>query len=68
MSFILLSQLIDRIGMSELQQVHRVASSPADAIAQWYNAGGMISYYDYPLDIFLNVSHLLVCSTGLTTV
>ncbi|KAF2170658.1 glycoside hydrolase family 3 protein [Zasmidium cellare ATCC 36951] len=46
--------IADDTGMSELEEVHRVASSPADAIGQWYNAGGMISYYDYPLETFLN--------------
>ena len=46
--------------MSELQYVHEVAASPADAIGQWFNAGGMIQYYDYSLGIFLNVGHLLL--------
>jgi hypothetical protein len=32
-----------------------VSDSPADTIAQWFNAGGMIDYYDYPLDVYLNV-------------
>jgi len=44
-------------GMSELFSVHRVAESPADAIRQWFDAGGMIQFYDYPLEIYLNVRH-----------
>lgn len=45
------------IGMSELEKVHVVSSSPADTIGQWFNAGGMISYYDYPLSTYLNVGY-----------
>lgn len=41
--------------MSELFSVHRVANSPADAIRQWFEAGGMVQFYDYPLEIYLNV-------------
>ena len=38
-----------------------VAANPADAIGQWHNAGGMVQYYDYPLEVLLNVriSHIL---------
>lgn len=35
--------------MKQLQTGHKVADSPADAIAQYYNAGGMVQFYDYPL-------------------
>ena len=42
--------------MVELQTIHRVADSPADAIRQWFNAGGMLQFYDYPLETFLNVN------------
>lgn len=42
--------------MSELEDVHMVSSTPADTIGQWFNAGGMISYYDYPLETYMNVS------------
>lgn len=44
------------LGMSQLQNIHLVANSPADAIQQWLNAGGMVSYYDYPLETYLDVS------------
>jgi len=46
--------IADDTGMSELQYTHVVSATPADTIAQWYNAGGMINYYDYPLEVFLN--------------
>ena len=41
--------------MVELETLHRVAGSPADAISQWFNAGGMLQFYDYELEIYLNV-------------
>ena len=46
----------DDTAVQELQTVHRVAATPADAIGQWFNAGGMIQFYDYPLEVFLTVS------------
>ena len=48
--------IADDTGMVELETTHMVSSGPADTIMQWFNAGGMISFYDYPLDIYLNVS------------
>lgn len=33
---------------------HFVAVSQADAIDQWLNAGGQISYYDFPIDTFIS--------------
>ncbi|KAI0016114.1 glycoside hydrolase family 3 protein [Xylariomycetidae sp. FL0641] len=50
----------DDTGMSELQSIQRVSSSPADTIQQWFNAGGMIQFYDYPLEIYLNATRDLV--------
>ncbi|KAF2008793.1 glycoside hydrolase family 3 protein [Aaosphaeria arxii CBS 175.79] len=50
----------DDTGMKQLQVGHRVASSPADAIAQYYNAGGIVQYYDYPLSTLLNATHGLL--------
>ena len=44
----------DDTGIEMLYSRHQVAESPADAIAQWSNAGGMIQYYDFPLEVFLN--------------
>ena len=48
--------------MLELQTIHRVADSPADAIKQWFNAGGMLQFYDYPLEVFLNVRSKYCCA------
>lgn len=45
--------------MSELFSVYRVADSPADAIKQWFNAGEMVQFYDYPLETHINVRLLL---------
>ncbi|KAF2679226.1 glycoside hydrolase family 3 protein [Lentithecium fluviatile CBS 122367] len=45
----------DTVGLKQLQVGHQVAKDSADAIGQWFNAGGMVQYYDYPLDTFLNV-------------
>ncbi|KAI9739782.1 MAG: hypothetical protein M1834_006503 [Cirrosporium novae-zelandiae] len=44
----------DDTGMVMLQSRYKVSSSPADTMQQWFNAGGGIQYYDYPLDIFIN--------------
>jgi hypothetical protein len=43
-------------GMLNLYSIHHVADSPADVMEQWFNAGGMIQFYDYPLSTFLNVN------------
>ncbi|KAF2706004.1 glycoside hydrolase family 3 protein [Pleomassaria siparia CBS 279.74] len=48
--------IADDTGMKQLQVGHKVAASSADAIAQWYNAGGMVQYYDYPFDMLLNAT------------
>ncbi|KAI1099634.1 glycoside hydrolase family 3 protein [Jackrogersella minutella] len=61
--------IADDTGMVELQSVHRVADSPAGAIGQWFNAGGMIQFYDYSLEVYLNTTKDLVAngSVELTT-
>ena len=38
-------------GIVQLESSHLVSDGPADTIMQWLNAGGMISFYDYPLDV-----------------
>jgi hypothetical protein len=48
--------------MRQLQVGHQVAESPADAIGQYYNAGGMVQYYDYPLYELLNATRGLVAN------
>ncbi|KAJ7637351.1 glycoside hydrolase family 3 protein [Mycena polygramma] len=52
----------DDTGMAQLFSTHRVASSPADAIAQWFNAGGMIDFYDFPIDVLVNSTVDLVAN------
>ncbi|KAH8675919.1 glycoside hydrolase family 3 protein [Xylariales sp. PMI_506] len=52
--------MADDTGMMQLHTVHGVADSPADAIKQWFNAGGMVQFYDYPLDTYLNITKELV--------
>ncbi|KAK8050879.1 glycoside hydrolase family 3 protein, partial [Apiospora rasikravindrae] len=47
--------MADDTGMIELETMHNVAHNPADAIAQWFNAGGMLQFYDYSLETYLNV-------------
>lgn len=43
------------VGLSELLNTHLVTSSVADTISQWHNAGGMIQYYDFPLEEYVDV-------------
>ncbi|PSN70307.1 glycoside hydrolase family 3 protein [Corynespora cassiicola Philippines] len=50
----------DDTGMKQLQVGHQVAGSPADAIGQWFNAGGMVQYYDYPLETLMEATVGLV--------
>ncbi|KAJ7773875.1 glycoside hydrolase family 3 protein [Mycena metata] len=52
----------DDTGMAQLFSIHAVASSPADAIAQWFNAGGMIDFYDFPIDLYVNSTVDLVAN------
>ncbi|KAI1490159.1 glycoside hydrolase family 3 protein [Biscogniauxia mediterranea] len=54
--------MADDTGMVELQTRHQVASSPADAIQQWFNAGGMLQFYDYPLETYLNATRDLIAN------
>ncbi|KAI0805272.1 glycoside hydrolase family 3 protein [Xylaria sp. FL0064] len=57
--------IADDTGMSELFSVHRVADSPADGIRQWFEAGGMIQFYDYPLELYLNSTRDLIANQSL---
>ncbi|KAL5452327.1 hypothetical protein PMIN07_002777 [Paraphaeosphaeria minitans] len=52
----------DDTGMKQLQTEHNVAESPADAIGQYYNAGGMVQFYDYPLYELLNATRGLIAN------
>jgi hypothetical protein len=44
--------IADETAMQWLVTQHFVASSPADAISQWLNAGGQVQFFDYTLDVF----------------
>ncbi|KAI0408732.1 glycoside hydrolase family 3 protein [Xylaria palmicola] len=57
--------IADDTGMSELFYVHRVADSLADAIRQWFDAGGMIQFYDYPLETYINATRNLIANMSL---
>ncbi|KAH9906993.1 family 3 glycoside hydrolase [Xylariomycetidae sp. FL2044] len=59
--------MADDTGMVELETMHRVAGSPADAIRQWFNAGGMLQFYDYPLETYLNATKELVANGSVET-
>ncbi|KAI0481274.1 family 3 glycoside hydrolase [Xylariaceae sp. FL0804] len=54
--------MADDTGMSELETIHRVADSPADTIRQWFNAGGMLQFYDHPLETYLNLTKELIAN------
>ncbi|KAI2637267.1 glycoside hydrolase family 3 protein [Xylaria nigripes] len=57
--------IADDTGMSELFSQHKVADSPADGIRQWFTAGGMIQFYDYPLDTYLNATKDMIANKTL---
>ncbi|KAJ8104460.1 hypothetical protein ONZ43_g7838 [Nemania bipapillata] len=57
--------IADDTGMSELFSVHRVADSPADGIRQWWDAGGMVQFYDYPLEVYINATKDLIANHSL---
>ncbi|KAJ7983158.1 glycoside hydrolase family 3 protein [Mycena polygramma] len=48
--------------MQNLITRHFVANSDADAIQQWFNAGGGVQFYDFPLEIFLTTTVALVAN------
>jgi hypothetical protein len=47
------------LGVTQLETVHKVANSPADVLEQWFNVGGMLQFYDYSLDVYINVKQAL---------
>ncbi|KAJ5621133.1 beta-glucosidase [Penicillium lagena] len=53
-------------GLSELLYTHQVTSSVADTIAQWHNAGGMVQYYDFPLQEYVDATVNLIGNGTLT--
>ncbi|KAF9259836.1 glycoside hydrolase family 3 protein [Marasmius fiardii PR-910] len=54
--------IADDTGMRELSGSHRVAGSIADNIAQWFNAGGMLQFYDFPYATYLNTTKALIAN------
>ncbi|KAJ5382055.1 beta-glucosidase [Penicillium cataractarum] len=56
----------DDTGLSELLYTHQVTSTVADTIAQWHNAGGMVQFYDFSLEEYINATIALV-SNGTVT-
>jgi hypothetical protein len=52
----------DEEAVAQLLSKHFVASSVADAVSQWLNAGGEIQYYDFPLDAYTSAIQDLVAS------
>ncbi|KAG7100249.1 hypothetical protein E1B28_002021 [Marasmius oreades] len=55
--------IADDTGMRMLSGSHRVASTTADTISQWFNAGGMLQFYDYDLPTYLNTIKALVANS-----
>lgn len=52
--------IADDTCIRNIETEHKVASSQADAMQQWFNAGGMIDYYDWDLDSYITVSRLKI--------
>ncbi|KAJ6155905.1 beta-glucosidase [Penicillium chermesinum] len=61
-----LTERIPVAGLSELLNTHLVTDSVADTISQWHNSGGMIQYYDFPLDQYINATASLVSNGTLS--
>ncbi|KAK7045831.1 hypothetical protein VNI00_007242 [Paramarasmius palmivorus] len=55
--------MADDTGMRMLYVRHRVSNSAADTISQWFNAGGMLQFYDYSYEIYLNVTKELIANS-----
>ncbi|OQE23653.1 hypothetical protein PENSTE_c008G07139 [Penicillium steckii] len=53
-------------GLAELLNTHYVTSSVADTIAQWHNAGGMVQFYDFSLEEYIDATTSLVANGTLT--
>lgn len=57
--------IADDTGMNDIYTQHAVADSPSDAIRQWYKAGGMVQFYDWPLELLLSATKELVANGSL---
>ncbi|KAJ8073027.1 hypothetical protein PM082_019895 [Marasmius tenuissimus] len=58
--------MADDTGMKMLFVRHRVSGSTADTIAQWFNAGGMLQFYDYDYQTYLNITKALIDNSTVT--
>ncbi|KAJ3802390.1 glycoside hydrolase family 3 protein [Lentinula aff. detonsa] len=56
--------IADDAALIMLQQGHMVSNSPADTLSQWFNAGGMIQYYDFDIGTFLNVTTAILANNS----
>ncbi|KAJ7286480.1 glycoside hydrolase family 3 protein [Mycena rebaudengoi] len=54
--------LADDNAMTYLLTRHTVANSVADAIQQWFNAGGGVQFYDFNYETFFNTTMQLVAN------
>ncbi|KAL6874828.1 glycoside hydrolase family 3 protein [Trichoderma novae-zelandiae] len=52
----------DDTAIRNLLTQHRVSNSEADTIQQWFNAGGMIDFYDFDLGSKINITKALVAN------
>ncbi|ESK88175.1 glycoside hydrolase family 3 domain protein [Moniliophthora roreri MCA 2997] len=58
--------IADDTGMRMLHVGHKVSNSDADTIAQWFNAGGMLQFYDYSYETYLNVTKALIANSTIS--
>ncbi|KAJ3778545.1 glycoside hydrolase family 3 protein [Lentinula raphanica] len=58
--------IADDTALVQLQQGHLVSNSPADTLSQWFNAGGMIQYYDFDIETFLNTTTAILANDSVS--
>ncbi|KAJ3760099.1 glycoside hydrolase family 3 protein [Lentinula raphanica] len=58
--------IADDTALVQLQQGHMVSNSPADTLSQWFNAGGMIQYYDFDIETFLNTTTAILANDSVS--
>lgn len=47
--------IADDTGMRRVLTTHFAASNASDNIQQWFNSGGQLQFYDYPLSQYRSV-------------
>ncbi|KAF8592307.1 glycoside hydrolase family 3 protein [Ramaria rubella] len=52
----------DDVAIKDLSGDNLVASNIGSVLSQWFNAGGAIQYYDYPLSVYQNVTAALIAN------